>query len=106
MSKKNKEWENLALEAMSIAFDKDGQPKKNIDQTDLKKAIDLFYKSINTLQPDLAWPFLKLADLVHDKKEKIELYLRAYQIEENIYSAAYLFKEIMKKKLDIVNILK
>lgn len=93
-----KKWEIEALVAIQLAFDEQGLVKKHITTEDKNKAINILYNVIDNLKPDLAWPFIKLADLVYDNKEKIKLYAKAYVIEENIYSIKVLFKHIVSLK--------
>jgi hypothetical protein len=100
---KKKEWELVALEAIKLAFNNNGDVRNDLDIETKNKAIELFYKAIDTLNPDLCWPFIKLADLVEDKKEKIKLNIRAYKAEENIYAMKFLFKQIVEDYPEILD---
>lgn len=100
---KKKEWELVALEAMGIAFDHNGVVSKSLKSKDKTIAISLLYKAINNLNADLCWPFIKLADLIDDEKEKIKLHIRAYTVEDNIYSIKFLFKQLLKDHPAILN---
>lgn len=90
-----KKWEIEALVGINLAFDSNGSVKKDLSAEDKNKAIGILYGVTDNMQPDLAWPFIKLADLIDDSKEKIKLYARAYIVEENIYSMKTLFKHIV-----------
>jgi hypothetical protein len=87
-------WQKIALEAFNIAFD-NNENKKNINNDLLNTAIELFYNSI-AHGADKYWPYIKLADLIEDKKEKTKLYIQAFRVEPNQYSAQYLFDQILK----------
>lgn len=93
-----KKWEIEALVGINLAFDSNGSVKKDLSAEDRNKAINILYNVIDNLKPDLAWPFIKLADLIYDDKEKIKLHTKAYIIEENIYSIKVLFKHIVSLK--------
>jgi hypothetical protein len=97
-------WENLALLANNIAFDADGT-KKNIDIDTTKKAIGLFYKSINK-GANKYWPYVKLADLIEDFKEKTQLHIEAFKIEPNEFSLRYLSDKIFKDSPELISALK
>jgi hypothetical protein len=94
-------WHDLASAAFNLAYTPDGI-KKNINSDTLNSVIDLFYKSISA-GADEYWPYLKLADLVEDDKEKTKLYIQAFRIEPNPYSAQYLLNKILKDNPDILD---
>lgn len=97
MEKKNlKEWEKLSLKAIEIAFDSSGAVKKNISEQDKKNSIDLLNRAINEHNASAAWPYIKLADLIDDEKEKTKIYIKSFFIEENEYALRYLFKKIIR----------
>lgn len=100
---KKKEWELVALEAIKLAFDSNGTVLQNLSPTDRSKAIELFYKAIDVLKADLYWPFIKLADLIDDDKQKYRLYARSLLVEDNIYAIKYLFKRIIHDHPEIIN---
>ena len=100
---KKKEWELVALEAIKLAFDNDGNVLKNLSPTEKAKAIELFYRAIDVLKADLCWPFIKLADLLEDDKEKCKLYARSLMVEDNIYAMKYLFKKINQDHPEILH---
>lgn len=89
------DWKTFALEAFDLAFSASGNKKENLSNETLTEAIGLFYKSILS-GADEYWPYIKLADLVEDKKEKTKLYIRAFRVEPNQYSVQYLFDQILK----------
>lgn len=102
-NKELKEWEKTALKAMDLSFEKDGTIKKNLPPENKIKSIELLYKAINEMNADLAWPFIKLADLIDDNQRKTALYVRSLAVEETIYSIKYLFKQILKDKPNILD---
>lgn len=99
MSELLKEWEKYALEGVALSFDAEGSIKKDLSLQHRRSSIDILYKVIDTMNPDLAWPFIKLADLLSDDLEKFKLHLRAYKIEKNIYSAMYIADSIVLRSL-------
>jgi hypothetical protein len=99
--KETQEWEIISLYAFNIAFNTDGS-LKDIENRDKQKAIDLFYRGIS-MSPDTYWPYIKLADLVSDTKEKTKLYLQAWKAEKNQYSANYLLNIILTNQPDILD---
>jgi len=94
-NKKLKPWEIIALQGMELAFDSKGSVLKDLSNDNKQKAIELLYRSIE-LKADLCWPYIKLADLIDNHKEKIKLYFKAYLIEDNIFSIKFLFKQILQ----------
>lgn len=88
------DWKTFALEAYTIAFTESGH-RKEISQNDLDSAIHLFYQSI-LAGADEYWPYIKLADLVTKEQEKLKLYVQAWKIQNNIYSADKLFHQILR----------
>lgn len=106
MSKNNSanehnEWEKIALQAFEIAFDGQGNIK-DISDKDKQKSIDLFNHSLS-MGANKYWPYIKLADLVPDTKTKIKLYLQAWVIEKNHYSAYYLLDTILTDRPDTLD---
>lgn len=89
----DRKWETIALQAFDIAYTPQGD-KKNIDQQTQDHAVSLFYDSI-AAGADKYWPYIKLADLITDKKEQIKLYIQAFRVEPNDYSIKYLFDQIL-----------
>lgn len=87
------EWENLAIEAFNMTFSSSGD-RKNTDEDTLQNSINLFYESISA-GANKYWPYIKLADLVSDEKEKTKLYIQALRVESNEYSIKYLFNKIL-----------
>lgn len=100
---KLKKWEIVALEGIDLAFDSDGNVKKNLPPAVKKKAIELLYKSIDEYDAHLYWPYVKLVDLIDDENEKMKLHIRAYLKEDNIYSIKFIFKKIIKDNPNIIN---
>jgi hypothetical protein len=94
-------WEEIAIEAFHKAFDKDGNVK-DLSMDEKNEAINLFYKSI-AIGADKYWPYIKLADLVSEKREKAALYISAWRLENNQYSAQYLFNILIEDHPDILD---
>jgi hypothetical protein len=94
-------WRHLALEAFNLVYTEDGD-KKDVNSDILNNAIDLFYKSISSGAEEY-WPYIKLADLIEDTKEKTKLYIQAFRTEPNSYSEQYLFNRILKDNPDILD---
>lgn len=104
MKKKSiKLWVTLALEAMNIAFDENHHsPKPWLSVEDREKSINLLKKSIQ-LDANEAWPFIKLAELIDNPLEKMSLYIRSLDFEDNIYAYRYIYKQIIKDHPELIN---
>jgi inosine/xanthosine triphosphate pyrophosphatase family protein len=97
-----KTWTMLALKGLNLAFNNDGQIDTSKSQIEIEEAKKYLYNSLN-YNPTEAWPYIKLADLVEDHKEKTKLYIQAFRIEPNPYSARYLIDKILKDNPDILD---
>lgn len=84
------DWSKLAIRAIKIGFDKDEQVNKNKTNEQLEQARNLLRESI-AMQPEEAWPYIKLADLLDDKDEKIKIYKESLKIEETDFVKARLY---------------
>lgn len=92
---KNDQWRKLAVLASK--------------ESDKDKSVSLYKQSIE-LDPDESWPYIKLADLLRDKNDKIKLLKKAMTIDENPWSRILLIdilmidnKEETKKIFDSLN---
>jgi lipopolysaccharide biosynthesis protein len=85
----HQDWHPIAVKAVKLGFDDN---KISIDQDRVHKAIDLFSSIINNSEIDVAWPYLKYANLISDVSLKIELMEKAYKIEKNIFSCLNLIQ--------------
>jgi hypothetical protein len=95
-------WTMLAFKGLNLAFNNEQQIDTSKSQVQIKEAKKYLYKSLEN-KPSEAWPYLKLADLVEDPKEKIKLYIQAFRVEPNIYSAQYLFNKILEDNPNILD---
>jgi hypothetical protein len=92
----------LALKGLNLAFNNDGQIDTSKSQIEIEEAKKYLYHSLN-YNPTEAWPYIKLADLVEDHKEKIKLYIQAFRTEPNQHSTKYLFDQILKDNPSILD---
>jgi len=83
-------WTSLAVRAIKIGFDKDEQVDTTKSEGQLEQARNLLAESIK-LQPEEAWPYIKLADLVTDKQEKIKIYKESIKVEPTDFAKARLY---------------
>jgi hypothetical protein len=95
-------WDTIAIQAFNIVFEPDGKVKTGISNDTKDEAIELFYKSI-AMGADKAWPYIKLADIVSEPKEKTRLHIRAWRLQNNRYSAEYLLNLIIKENPSILD---
>lgn len=84
------DWTKLALRAIKIGFDKDEQVDKTKTKEQLEQAINLLKESIK-LEPEEAWPYIKLADLLSDKQEKIKIYKESIKVDPTDFAKARLY---------------
>lgn len=97
-------WLKSALEAMSIAFDNDsGLIKPLLTEDTKQRAISLFRHSIDNLEADEAWPFIKMADLLDDPNDKMRLYIRSLKFEYSIYAIKFILSKILQDHPDIID---
>lgn len=83
-------WIVLGLKAVKLGFDDNEQIDPNKSDEEIQSAKHYFYKCLEN-NPTEAWPYIKLADLIDDKKEKIRLYKEALIIQENDFAKARLY---------------
>jgi len=88
------DWRSVALKAVSAVFDGDGKLDKT-KTTHVKFAKKMLYKSLD-MNPDEAWPFIKLGDLVEDPKERCRLYKKSIDIEPTVTAKALLYDLLFK----------
>lgn len=100
-NKKFKEWELLALEAIELAFDDKEKVDWSRGEEVIDRARELLVQSVS-LMPTSAWPFIRLADLYQDNKEKAKLYIESLKIENNIYSKILFFDLLSKDRPDLI----
>lgn len=84
------DWTKLAVRAIKIGFDKDEQVDTTKTSEQLEQARDLLRESI-ALEPEEAWPYIKLADLLTDKEEKIKIYKESIKVEPTDFAKARLY---------------
>lgn len=75
-------WISLGLKAIRLGFDENEQLDSTKSDKEINRSKELFYECIK-LKPEEAWPYIKLADLINDKKEKIRIYQEGLKAEEN-----------------------
>jgi len=85
------DWNTIASTAVKLIFN-DHEIKSNISPKDIIEAKRLFLSIIDDDKIDKPWPYLKYAELVDSKTEKIEIYEKAYNVEKNIYSCLKLIE--------------
>lgn len=83
-------WIMLGLKAIKLGFDSNEQIDPNKSDEDIQSAKDYFYECLEN-NPTEAWPYIKLADLIDEKKEKIRLYKEALIVQENDFVKARLY---------------
>lgn len=99
--KKYKEWELLALEAIKLAFDDKERVDWSRGEQVINQAKQLLVEAIS-LVPNSAWPFIRLADLCTDNKEKAKLYIDSLKVENNIHSKILFFDILVKDRPDLI----
>lgn len=95
-------WTLLALKALNLAFNNDEQIDTSKSQSEIEEAKKYLYSSL-VYSPNEAWPFIKLAELVDDPKEKTRLHTQAFIVEPNHYSARYLMDKILEDNPNILD---
>lgn len=84
------DWIRIGLKAVKIGFDLNEQLDPSKSKEEIEEAKKLFYECIK-LKPEEAWPYIKLADLIDDKKEKIRIYQESLKVEETDFVKARLY---------------
>jgi len=68
-----------------------------IQEKDPKTAIELFRRSIS-LKPSASWPYIKLAAILDDVNEKINLLREAIKVDDNYWSHILLVRSFLKNQ--------
>jgi hypothetical protein len=88
-------WILLGLKAIKLGFDDNEQVDPNKSTEEIESAKKHFYKCLEN-EPTEAWPYIKLADLISEKEEKIRLYNESLKVEENDFVKARLYDLIVR----------
>lgn len=83
-------WIALGLKAIKLGFDDNEQVDPSKSAEEIQSAKHYFYQCLEN-KPTEVWPYIKLADLVDEKEEKIRLYTEALFIKENDFIKARLY---------------
>jgi hypothetical protein len=84
-------WIKTGIKAIKKGFDLNEQIDPTKSEEEIEEAKKLFYKCIEQ-GPEEAWPYIKLADLLTDKEEKIKVYKQSLLIEETDFVKARLYE--------------